>query len=150
MIYKCGHCGYVGHCYGAATGWGATSPYCPKCQKNDKLTKVRKSCQKLKAVALSEPSSYLEIQNDETHCYHCDCGRTIELAANLSTIIWQCRCGRRLMKTGCDVQILQSERQWNNWKCTILNLIDFRYWFCECHYHPTYGLVIMGGCPKHD
>lgn len=132
---------------------------CPECGSLN-TKKLGRNCycldcdwdnlQKLKAVALPEPSSYLEIQNDGTHCYHCDCGRTIGLAASLPTIIWQCRCGRRLMKTGCDVQILQPERQWNNWKCTILNLIDFRYWFCECHYQLPYGLVIMGGCPKHD
>jgi len=21
---------------------------------------------------------------------------------------------------------------------------------CGCHWHPTYGLVVMGGCPRHD
>lgn len=46
MIYKCGHCGYVGHCYGIPTSVGVTAPYCPKCQKNDKLKKIRRSCQK--------------------------------------------------------------------------------------------------------
>lgn len=46
MIYKCGHCGYVGHCYGIPTSAGITAPYCPKCQKNDKLKKVRRSHQK--------------------------------------------------------------------------------------------------------
>ena len=40
IIYQCGHCGFIGHCYGIATGVGITAPYCPKCEKNNKLTEV--------------------------------------------------------------------------------------------------------------
>ena len=36
--YKCGHCGYEGPCYGVATSKGVSAPFCPKCEKNDKLT----------------------------------------------------------------------------------------------------------------
>lgn len=41
-------------------------------------------------------------------------------------------------------------RQWNDLECWIMNLIDYRYWFCECHYQSPYGPVVMAGCPKHD
>jgi hypothetical protein len=34
--------------------------------------------------------------------------------------------------------------------CLFMNLIDFRYWNCDCHYQPPYGLVIMADCKKHD
>lgn len=37
-------------------------------------------------------------------------------------------------------------RQWSNWECTIMNIIDFRYWFCECHYQASYGKVISADC----
>lgn len=36
--YRCGHCGFEGHCYGVATGHGVSAPFCPNCEKNDKLT----------------------------------------------------------------------------------------------------------------
>lgn len=42
MIYKCGHCGFVGHCYGIPTSQGVSAPFCSKCQRNDKLEKVIK------------------------------------------------------------------------------------------------------------
>lgn len=35
-------------------------------------------------------------------------------------------------------------------ECFVLNIIDFRFWFCECHYYSPYGLCISGGCKKHD
>jgi len=40
--YKCGHCGYVGPCYGTPTSdkIGVSAPWCPQCKKNDKLTRV--------------------------------------------------------------------------------------------------------------
>jgi len=38
----------------------------------------------------------------------------------------------------------------SKWYCLIMRKIDFRFWFCECHYTVPYGKVIMGGCPKHD
>jgi len=34
--------------------------------------------------------------------------------------------------------------------CSIMNLIDFRYWRCECHYKYPYGRVISADCEKHD
>jgi len=34
--------------------------------------------------------------------------------------------------------------------CYLMSKLDFRFWFCECHYQPPYGKVIMGGCSKHD
>jgi hypothetical protein len=39
---------------------------------------------------------------------------------------------------------------WTPWECWLMELLDFRYWFCDCHYQAPYGKVIMGGCPKHD
>lgn len=41
-------------------------------------------------------------------------------------------------------------RQWRPWECWLLNLLDFRYWRCECGYEAPYGSYIMAGCPKHD
>lgn len=41
-------------------------------------------------------------------------------------------------------------KQWSQWKCKLMNLINFRYWRCECHYQAPYGKVIMEKCPKHD
>ena len=41
-------------------------------------------------------------------------------------------------------------RQWRGWECWLMNLLDFRYWRCECQYQAPYGRVIMAGCPKHD
>jgi hypothetical protein len=38
MIYKCGHCGFKGECYGIPTSEGMSAPYCFRCKKNDKLT----------------------------------------------------------------------------------------------------------------
>lgn len=38
MKYKCGHCGFEGHCYGQPTSEGVTAPWCAKCELNDKLT----------------------------------------------------------------------------------------------------------------
>lgn len=40
MDYKCGHCGYEGPCYGQATSKGVSAPWCRKCERNDKLTKL--------------------------------------------------------------------------------------------------------------
>ncbi len=40
--------------------------------------------------------------------------------------------------------------QWSQWQCDIMTILDFRFWFCECHYQSPYGRVIMGGCKKHD
>jgi len=35
--------------------------------------------------------------------------------------------------------------------CFIMNIIDFRYWFCNCHYYSPYGLVISAdACKKHN
>lgn len=41
-------------------------------------------------------------------------------------------------------------RQWKKWEYKIMSIIDFRYWFCDCHYHAPYGRVISGDCKKHD
>jgi len=41
-------------------------------------------------------------------------------------------------------------RQWKNWECNLMNIINFRFWGCECHYRAPYGKVIMAGCEKHD
>lgn len=41
-------------------------------------------------------------------------------------------------------------RQWKSWECWVMNLIDVRYWFCECEYVEPYGRVIFAGCEKHD
>jgi len=42
MIYKCGHCNFIGHCYGIPTSakCGVSAPFCSRCGKNDKLKKV--------------------------------------------------------------------------------------------------------------
>lgn len=39
-VYKCGHCGFVGYCYGSVTNQGVSAPFCSACHLNDKLTKV--------------------------------------------------------------------------------------------------------------
>ena len=41
MKYKCGNCGYEGHCYGIATSNGVSAPHCYSCGKNDKLTPIK-------------------------------------------------------------------------------------------------------------
>ncbi|GEM_PF-6291868 len=43
-----------------------------------------------------------------------------------------------------------TSRQHSALYCWLMNLIDFRYWRCECHYRSPYGLSIMGGCEWHD
>ena len=42
MIYKCGHCNFIGHSYGIPTSakCGVSAPFCSRCGKNDKLKKV--------------------------------------------------------------------------------------------------------------
>lgn len=35
-------------------------------------------------------------------------------------------------------------------QCWLGNRLDPRVIFCECHYEPPYGRVIMGGCAWHD
>lgn len=35
-------------------------------------------------------------------------------------------------------------------KMIAMNIIDFRYWFCDCSYTRPYGLVISADCKKHD
>ena len=45
---------------------------------------------------------------------------------------------------------VENLRQWRSWECRIMSILDFRIWFCECHYQAPYGRVVMGGCPKHD
>ena len=34
--------------------------------------------------------------------------------------------------------------------CTIMNIVDFRYWFCDCEYVTPYGLTINTQCKNHD
>ena len=34
--------------------------------------------------------------------------------------------------------------------CFIMNVIDFRFWQCDCSYYPPYGLCKSIGCKKHD
>lgn len=34
--------------------------------------------------------------------------------------------------------------------CFVMNIIDFRYWKCGCHYMLPFGRCIMAGCKKHD
>jgi len=34
--------------------------------------------------------------------------------------------------------------------CFIMNIIDFRYWFCDCKYLSHCGIVISSDCKKHD
>lgn len=41
-------------------------------------------------------------------------------------------------------------KQWKPWECRLMNWLDFRYWFCDCHYWPPYGRVISADCKKHD
>lgn len=53
---------------------------------------------------------------------------------------------RNLMKYGH----IGTMRQWKEWECNLMNWLDFRYWFCDCHYMAPFGKVIMGGCKRHD
>lgn len=41
--YRCGHCGFEGHCYGVPTSKGVSAPFCARCGKNDKLTPLGNS-----------------------------------------------------------------------------------------------------------
>ncbi len=34
--------------------------------------------------------------------------------------------------------------------CTLMNMLDWRYWQCECEYCAPYGRVISADCKKHD
>jgi len=43
-----------------------------------------------------------------------------------------------------------SQPQYTNLECWLINLIDFRYWFCDCHWEAPYGRVISADCKKHD
>lgn len=40
-------------------------------------------------------------------------------------------------------------RQWKEWECQVMNVIDIRYWNCECGYVEPYGRVISADCPRH-
>ena len=31
----------------------------------------------------------------------------------------------------------------------LMNIIDFRYWFCDCHYELGWGLMIDMSCKYH-
>jgi hypothetical protein len=37
---RCGHCGFVGFCYGGYTPTGVSAPWCRRCQRNDLLEVV--------------------------------------------------------------------------------------------------------------
>ncbi len=52
----------------------------------------------------------------------------------------QCVCGNFIPKV----------KQWRTWECWIMTIIDFRYWFCLCHYHSPYGKVVSADCEIHD
>ena len=36
-----------------------------------------------------------------------------------------------------------------SWRCRLMNLLDFRYWRCECEYVAPYGKVISADCERH-
>ena len=42
VVYKCGNCGFEGHCCGVASSGGVSAPFCAKCGKNNKLIEVIK------------------------------------------------------------------------------------------------------------
>jgi len=46
--------------------------------------------------------------------------------------------------------IRYSAWQYTRLYCWIMNIIDFRFWRCECEYVAPYGKVIAGHCKKHD
>lgn len=54
----------------------------------------------------------------------------------------------RKMTYSSDIE--RPEKEWNSLECWFMNLLDFRFWFCECHYRPPYGLVLSADCKKHD
>lgn len=41
MSKYCCECGYIGYCYGAPYDGGVSAPWCPECQRNNKLTPVK-------------------------------------------------------------------------------------------------------------
>ena len=41
-------------------------------------------------------------------------------------------------------------REWTPFWCLVWNLLDVRYWFCDCFYEVPWGLCVTGGCEKHD
>jgi len=43
----------------------------------------------------------------------------------------------------------EPQRQWRIWECSLMNRLDFRFWFCECEYVPPYGLVTFADCDRH-
>ena len=47
---------------------------------------------------------------------------------------------------------MKKPRQWKNWECWIINLIDIRLWFCDCNceWVAPYGFVPEADCEKHD
>lgn len=56
----------------------------------------------------------------------------------------------RLLKYYAGPHRLFPVKQWKSWECWLMNRLDFRYWFCDCHYWPPYGRVISADCKKHD
>lgn len=38
--WRCGHCGYIGPCYGQPMSSGLSAPWCARCQLNDKLERI--------------------------------------------------------------------------------------------------------------
>ena len=44
--YNCGHCGYNGPAYGQPMSNGCSAPWCPNCERNDKLVLVEKDVPK--------------------------------------------------------------------------------------------------------
>jgi len=46
-------------------------------------------------------------------------------------------------------RLQELHKQRKPWWCWMMNLIDFRYWLCDCHYEAPYGKVISAWCTKH-
>jgi len=48
------------------------------------------------------------------------------------------------------INSFEKNNQYSKLYCLIMNIIDFRFWFCDCNYTSPYGLVVAAECKKHN
>ena len=78
-IARCGHCQYEGTVYGTPTSEGVSAPWCPNCQKNDRL-KMKEPTNEQINKALAEfderfKAGWHEVSPflDSKHLWQCSC-----------------------------------------------------------------------------
>jgi len=57
---------------------------------------------------------------------------------------------REIIKEEERIKKIQKKNFKSELYCFIMNIIDYRYWRCDCCYESPYGLVISADCKKHD